>query len=217
MTNTIEKVVVIGGGSYAKIVISILKKIESFEIVGYTDVKDQGKVLGVSYLGGDEVLRTLFEDSKVKSAVIGIGQLQNANIKKRVISELKTIGYQFPAIISPTAIVNEEVELGEGTIVRDNAVISASTKIGKFTIIGTSVSVSYDTLIGDFTNISLGSNIGIEISIGNEVLIGMGSTVMNYKKIVDNCFIGAGSMVIKDCLEPGLYFGTPAKKIKNIE
>lgn len=216
MIKKFEKVIVIGGGNYAKVVISILKKINSFEIVGYTDVMDHGDILGVKYLGKDDVLEELFIESNIRSAVIGIGQLQDASIKKKIILELKHIGFNFPVIISPTAVVNEEVVVGEGTIIRDNVVISASTKIGKFTIIGTSVNISYDTEIGDYTNISLGSNIGIEISIGNEVLIGMGSTVMNYKKIVDNCFIGAGSVVIKDCLEPGLYFGAPAKKIKNI-
>lgn len=216
MDKVVEKVVVIGGGSYAKVVISILKKINFFEIVGYTDIKNQGEILGVRYLGQDNILKKLFNESEIKSAVIGIGQLQNAKIKKEIILELIKIGYEFPVVISPTAVINEEVKVGEGTVIRDNAVISVSTKIGKFSIIGTSVNISYDSEIGDFTNISLGSNIGIEVSIGNEVLIGMGSTVMNYKKIVDNCFIGAGSLIIKDCLDSGLYFGNPAQKIKDI-
>jgi len=206
-----EKIVVVGGGNYAKIVISILKKINSFEIVGYTDKKNRGKILDINYLGDDSVLKKLLIESNIKLAAIGVGQLQNADIKKKIVLALKEIGYTFPTIISPTAVVNEEVLIGEGTIIRDNAVISTSTKIGKFTIIGTSVNISYNTTIGNFTNISIGSNIGIEISIGNEVLIGMGSTVMNYKKIVDNCLIGAGSLVIKDCLESGMYFGSPAK------
>ena len=34
-----KKIVVVGGGNYAKIVMSILKKNNSFEIVGYTDKK----------------------------------------------------------------------------------------------------------------------------------------------------------------------------------
>lgn len=209
--NSKKKIVVIGGGGYAKIIISILKKINSYEIVGYTDKKNKGEILGVKYLGDDSVLKKIHLESNVKLAALGVGQLQNADIKKKIVFGLKEIGYYFPIIISPTANVNEEVLIGEGTVIRDNAVISASTKIGKFTIIGTSVNVSYDTTIGNFTNISLGSNIGIETIIGNEVLVGMGSTVMNYKKIVDNCLIGAGSLVVKDCLESAIYFGCPAE------
>lgn len=215
MIQEIKKVVIVGGGNYSKVVISVLKQIKSFEIVGYTDIKDNGEILGIKYLGKDDVLRKLFTRSKIKSAVIGIGQLHNANVKKKVILELKHIGYNFPVVISSTAFVNEEVTIGEGTIVRNNAVINVSSKIGVFSIIGTSVNINHDTQIGDYTNITIGSNVGIESQIGNDVLIGMGSTVMNYVKIVDNCFIGAGSLVIKDCLEAGLYFGCPAKKIKN--
>ena len=212
MIQEVKKVVVIGGGSYAKVVISILKQIKSFEIVGYTDVSDKGRILGIMYLGKDDVLRKLYATSKIKSAVIGIGQLHNSNAKKKVVLELKNIGYNFPVVISPTAYVNEEVTIGEGTIVRNNALISASSKIGLFSIIGTSVNINHDTEIGNYTNITIGSTVGIECQIGNDVLIGMGSTVMNYVKIADNCFIGAGSLVIKDCIEPGLYFGSPAKK-----
>jgi len=35
-------------------------------------------------------------------------------------------------------------------------------------------------------------------------------------KIVDNVVIGAGSVVTKDILEPGIYAGNPARKIRDI-
>jgi UDP-perosamine 4-acetyltransferase len=54
-----EKIVVVGGGGHAKVLISILKKNADFEILGYTDLKDNGCILGIKYLGDDSVLTSI--------------------------------------------------------------------------------------------------------------------------------------------------------------
>ena len=41
----------------------------------------------------------------------------------------------------------------------------------------------------------------------------MSTTIINRIKIGARCRIGAGSLVLKDCEEGFLYFGSPAKKI----
>ena len=40
-----KKIVVISGGGHAKVVISILKKIGKYNIVGYTDIENRGNIL----------------------------------------------------------------------------------------------------------------------------------------------------------------------------
>ena len=52
-------------------------------------------------------------------------------------------------------------------------------------------------------------------SIGNNVSIGTNATILPVN-IADNVVIGAGSVVTKDLLEPGIYAGNPAKKIRAI-
>ena len=49
--------------------------------------------------------------------------------------------------------------------------------------------------------------------IGNQVSIGSNATVLPVE-ICDNVVIGAGSVVTKNILEPGVYAGNPAKKMK---
>ncbi len=50
--------------------------------------------------------------------------------------------------------------------------------------------------------------------VGNNVSIGTNATILPIK-IVDNVVIGAGSVVTKDILEPGIYAGNPARKIRS--
>ena len=51
-------IIVIGGGGHAKVIISILKKIKNFKILGYTDYKDNGEILSIPYLGNDDLINT---------------------------------------------------------------------------------------------------------------------------------------------------------------
>lgn len=56
-----------------------------------------------------------------------------------------------------------------------------------------------------------------EVKIGNNVFIGINSIICRNVCIGDNVIIGAGSVVVKDCLDNGVYCGNPAKRIMSIE
>ena len=52
--------------------------------------------------------------------------------------------------------------------------------------------------------------------IATHVSIGTNATILPVR-ICSNVVIGAGSVVTKDILEPGIYAGNPAKKIRDID
>ncbi len=68
--------------------------------------------------------------------------------------------------------------------------------------------------IGD--DVSVGHNAIIHgATIGNDVLVGMGAILMDNAIIPDNTIIAAGAVVLSnEILEPGVYAGVPAKKVK---
>jgi acetyltransferase-like isoleucine patch superfamily enzyme len=51
--------------------------------------------------------------------------------------------------------------------------------------------------------------------VGNNVSIGSNATILPVT-ITDNVVIGAGAVVTKDILEPGVYIGNPARKLKDL-
>lgn len=53
------------------------------------------------------------------------------------------------------------------------------------------------------------------VHIGRHVIIGANSIVFPGVTVAEGCAIGAKSLVSKDTAEWGVYFGTPAKRIKN--
>jgi len=205
-----DKIVIIGGGGHAKVVISILKKINTYEIVGYTDVKNRGEILGVKYIGNDSILKNLYKNG-IKNAVLGLGFIKSNKKRKNVLKEISNIDFHYPAIISNNAVINEDVTTGMGTVIMDGVVINSGTKIGNFCIINTKSSIDHDCIIKNHTHIAPGVTLAGGVEIGNNVLIGTGANIIQYKKVVDNTIIGAGSTVVDDINEPGLYGGTPTK------
>lgn len=190
-----EKIVVIGGGGHAKVLISILKKSGKFEIAGYTDLVDRGKIMSAKYLGSDDEF--LLINREVNLAVIGIGQIKNYLKRRQLVEKYESNGFSFPVVISPDAVINEEVSIQKGAVVMDGVVVCCYTKIGAFSILNTNVSVNHDCCIGSFTHIAPGTNISGNVKIGSNVFVGAGSTIINNLKIVDNTIIPAGEIIKK--------------------
>lgn len=71
------------------------------------------------------------------------------------------------------------------------------------------------TIIGD--DVSVGHNAVVHgAKVGNDVLVGMGAVLMDNAEIADGSIIAAGAVVLSNAkLEPGVYAGVPAKKVKD--
>lgn len=206
-----DSVVVIGGAGHAKVVISILKKLEKYDIAGYIDKVDRGSILGAQYLGDDDILNRLIEEDGVKNAVIGIGHLKDNALRHELSEKLSKMGFSFPPIVSPGSIVNEDVIIGAGTVVMDGVVINSGTRIGECCILNTSSSIDHDCQIGNFVHVCPGATLSGGVKIGNDSFIGTGATIIHYKTVGPDCLIGAGAVVVDDCLEETIYLGVPAR------
>lgn len=211
-----DKIVIVGGGGHANDIISLLKKNNDYEIIGYTDITDRGKVLGVNYLGSDDVLEEILIKYKSCNAAIGIGNIDISHRRNTLYRKLKSIGFTLPSLISRNAIVQDAVTLGEGTVVMDSALISVHTSIGKCSIINYGAILGHNCKIGDFVHVSGGSIIAGGVEVGNNCVLGIGAKIIQGKKITHDCLLGAGSVTITDILKTGTYFGIPSRRV-NIE
>ncbi|MCL5030122.1 MAG: acetyltransferase [Bacteroidetes bacterium] len=207
------KIIVIGGGGHAKVLISVIKKSLQFELAGYVDINDQGEILGVKYLGNDSKLDEIFSKG-VMNAAIGIGQINVTQKRINVVENMKNIGFTFPPIISIDATVNEDVLIGEGTQILDGAVINSGTRIGRFSIINTKATVEHDCKVGSFCHIATGAVLSGGVEVDDFSMIGSNAVIVQYKKITSNCMIGAGAVVTKDITAEGVYVGNPARQTK---
>ena len=114
--------------------------------------------------------------------------------------------------VGPFVEIQKNVKIGNRTKVQSHSFICELVTIGEDCFISHGVMFINDKF-------EKGSPAGGDKSlwkktlIGNNVSIGTNATILPVK-IVDNVVIGAGSVVTKDLLEPGVYVGNPARKIR---
>ena len=210
-----KKIVLIGGGGHCKVVISILKKIDSFEIVGIADNYKIGSLIsGVKVIGTDDDLKDIYKNG-VHNALVTVGSIKNNTKRYKLFNMAKKIGYKFPVIISPEAIIDKSIRIDEGTVIMPGSIINIDSSIGKNCIINTSAIIEHDCKIGDYCHIAPGVHISGAVNIGELSFIGIGVIMIQGIKIGKNVTIGAGSVVLKDIPDNVIAVGNPAKIIKS--
>lgn len=192
-----KKIIILGCGGHAKSVCDTLLTLsKEYEIVGFVDrTENLDFTYGdVKVIGTDRNLQEIY-DQGIRCAVLGIGFLGKDNLRERLAVTLKNIGFHFPAIVDPTAIVAGSAEVGEGTFIGKMAVVNADARIGQYCIINSCSLIEHDCYIGDFTHIAVSSCICGGVNVGKACLVGANSTIIQGMKVADHDIIPAGAIV----------------------
>lgn len=206
-----EKIILVGGGGHCKAIIDVLELENKYEIAGIVDPKITDKILGYSVLGNDNHLPELIK--KHKNVLITLGQIKTSSTRSKLFYLIKSLGGNFPIIISPKSHVSSYATIQEGTVIMHNVVVNPGAKIGINNIINTGSIIEHDSVIGDFSHISTKAVLNGASKIGSHCFIGSGSVVNENKIISSHCVIGSGSVVTQNILDSGIYAGVPCKKI----
>ena len=117
--------------------------------------------------------------------------------------------------IANNVILPNVYTIGYGCFINYSSLISAYTILHNFVTINRNVSIGHHCILHDFVTISPGTNIAGQCEIGDGTFIGVGTTILNHIKIGKNVIIGAGSLVTKNVPDNTVYYGSPAKYIRD--
>jgi sugar O-acyltransferase (sialic acid O-acetyltransferase NeuD family) len=199
--NMLKEKVIIGAGGFAR------------EIRAHIDNKNIKFYVSDKYYteNNDNIYPLSSFDSNNQIALIGIGDPKD---KKVFIDQLPK-DTEYWSFVSPKAIIlDDNVEIGEGSFICAGVIITTNVKIGKHVQLNLLTTVGHDTIIGDFFTSAPDVNISGNVEIGDFVYMGTNSTIKEKIKITDNVIIGMNCGVVSDITESGVYVGTPNKKIK---
>lgn len=194
-----EKMIILGKGGHAESLADIVERENKYEITGYV-VNDNVQRSGdekYPVLGSDHDLEQIFK-SGIKYAALGIGYLGKSDLRERLWTKLKSIGYTIPVICDPSAVLAGNIELGEGTMVGKGAIVNANASVGKMCIINTGAIIEHDCIVEEFSHISVGSVLCGGVQVGKASFVGANATVIQGKRIGNRCIVGAGMVVRKD-------------------
>ena len=209
-----KKIVIIGAGGNSKVIVDTIKKRnvlqkEPLKIMGVLDDAEEKKELcGFPVLGPVNEIEKL----KWEPDVFFVNGIGNNAVRKRIYEAYSDAKWY--TLIHPTAIIAEDVVIGEGTIVMPGAIINTESRIGRFALINTGSIIEHENEIGDFVHLASGVTTAGEVKIGEGTMLGTGAKVIQGIKIGKHTIIGAGACVIKNIPDDVIAVGVPAKVIK---
>lgn len=209
---------ILGAGGHAKVIISIVKQLKDFEIVGICD--DDSTKLGLEVLGVPVKWRTtdLSEIRQIAdSAFVGIGSVGDPSLRIRFFEEIKKHGFNVPILISPQAVVSEDVAIDEGTVVMPGAIVNPGAHIGKNCIINTGSVIDHDCVIEDHVHIAPGATLSGGVYVSRGAHVGTGVSIIQGIRVGEFSIVGAGAVVVKDVSPWTVVVGVPARLLRKLE
>lgn len=214
----IEKIVGIGAGGHAKILIEIIEHVGKFELVGFTD-SDQKKIgmklMGYSVLGSDEELIKLYK-AGVRKAFIGVGAVSGEGTRRRarLFHQAVELGFQMVSLVHPRALISPSVSIGAGSVVMAGAVVSAGVHLGDNVVIYSGAVIEHDSAIHSYVHLSPGVMIAGDVKILEGVFVGIGASVIQGVQLGAWATIGAGAVVLNDIPDGCIAVGMPARVVE---
>lgn len=208
-----KKVIVVGTGGHAKVVIDILLSMIDVEIIGLTakELPVGSEFFGQKVLGNDSILLPMYKNKEFDFVAMGVGGFRDNSLRKKIFSAMKGQGLSFISVIHPTAYISKSSKIGEGSIIFPNVSVNTEVEIGMNSIIATGATIDHESILGNNVLISAGVTIGGNVQIKDDSLVALGAKVISGLKIGTNTLIGAGAVVVKDIPDNHVALGLPAK------
>jgi len=213
-----KKVIIVGSGGHAKVVIDILNEMDDIEIIGITSnsMEAGADFLNYPILGDDRIL-VKYANKKNYYAAMGLGGYRDNILRKKIFNGLKEQGINFLNVVHPSTTISKSAIIGEGVVVFPGVVINAEVQIGNNSIIATGSTIDHETIIGNHVLVSAGVTVGAYTKIEDEVLLALGSKVISGINIGHGSLVAAGSVVIGNVEKNKKVYGIPAKEKKQLE
>ncbi|WP_286152667.1 acetyltransferase [Sporofaciens musculi] len=203
-----KRLVLLGGGGHCSSVLDAAQRMGMFDEIVITDCDMVAgtEFMGSRVVGTDDALLQLFQDG-IRMAFISMGSIKSTKLRKLLYRRAMDMGFDFPNIIDPSALVSEYAMLGKGIFVGKNSVINAGARVGDMAIINTGAIVEHGSSIGSFSHISVGAVVCGDSKIGNSVFVGANAAIIQGVKVGANSIVGAGSIVLKDAVPDSRIIG----------
>ncbi len=213
------RVIGLGAGGHAKVVIEILRLTGGYELVGLLDPNQRlcgSRVSDVPVLGNDSLLPKLYSQD-VRHAFIGVGGTRDTKPRRTLYESVLHEGFELVDAIHPNSVVSHSARLGIGPTVMAGAVVNADATLGDNVIVNSTAIVEHDCVIEDHVHIATGAKLGGNVRVGAGAHIGLGASVRQSITIGADAVVGAGAVVVKDVPQGVLVVGVPARPVERVE
>lgn len=206
-----KKVIIYGAGAYGKLFFYEADRYGAIDIEAFTvdaDYIRNEKECGLPVVPFEEVEKIYPQSEFDMLVVCGYSVMRN---RKKMYDKAIEKGYTLINYVSPHAMLENEIEMGNNNIIMANTIVGFDGKMGNGNIIRQNVYLGHEFHMGNHSIISTGCILGGCSKIEDLVFLGIGVTARGYVTYGAESLVGVGSNVIKDVEPYSTCCGNPAK------
>lgn len=212
------RMLVVGSGGHARVVIDILRLRGEYEVLGCLDrFRDlNAEIDGLRVLGNEDDLPALSQALDLAAVMVAVGDNHTrAGLVSRIQALCPTL--RFATAVHPAASVAPTACLGEGSVVCAGAVVCAHAQVGAHAIVNTRASLDHDSELGPFSSLAPGVVVSGRCQIGAESAVGAGAVLIHQVTVGAHTVVGAGALVMRPIPDRVVAYGHPARVVRTRE
>lgn len=184
-----DKLLLVGAGGLGRVTLE--HAMEKYQCYFVDDSYPVGmEICGAPVVGAIADLPALRKEYQLLVVTIG-----NNALREKLYAQADALDYEFPNILARTAYVSPFAQLGWGCILLNNAVVQNGVQVGNGSILNVGAEAHHDCTIDDFTLIYTNSVIRTGVTVGKRAKIGSTVTVSNFAAVPEDAVVPDGFVV----------------------
>jgi sugar O-acyltransferase (sialic acid O-acetyltransferase NeuD family) len=213
----LKKLVLVGGAGTSSDVLALIASINRvsmcYQVAG---LLDDGIPVGTLRFG-IPVLGSIGNWESLGNAwfVDCLGSPRSYRKREELLERYGMLQTQFETLIHPSAMVADDVQIGQGSIIYPNVVALSNVRIGQHVTILSGTVLNHDVEVGDWSILGSGVMLSGAVKVGKACYLGTSCSVRESVAIGDGSLVGMGGAVIANVDVNVVVAGVPAKLIRS--
>lgn len=216
MSQTADKLVIVGDSLFAEIAHEYFEHDSRYEVVAFSVEEAYRKsdtFRGLSVLPFESLDQEIDPGGCSVFVAITYGQLNR--LRTRLADAAAGKGFALASFVSSHAFVWRNVELGEHTFLFEDNTLQPFVRIGRNCVLWSGNHIGHHSTIGDNVFISSHVVISGSVQVGDNCFLGVNATLVNDITVGRDCWIGPGVAITRD-VDPGTVWRPPRSNRRDI-